>query len=311
MRLLPAERFALLITLALTVLDAALIAYKGVRIDVFGYAGAISTGAFAVLIGQFYRFKREDVGIALSTTSAGLFILFSLAGSVFNYLLLPIRMPRVDWFFQRTDAALGFDWGLFVGWISNWPLFGQVLRVVYFSSVPQLILVILILGFARKADTLHRFLVTGIVGALIAFCVWALFPSFGASSISSLPETVQAVMPIAVGSAYGAELVRLSIEGAAYISPENVLGLIGFPSFHTVMAMMSLIFLRQFVWLRPPVFAVNALMVPAIIVQGGHHLSDMIAGGLVFALAYFIAGLLMRNITFADDPHAKWVPSAA
>ncbi len=311
MRLLPAERFVLLITFVLVALDAMLIAYKGVSIDVPGYLKAAMTGVMAISIGQFYRFKRENTGIALATTSAGLFIVFSLAGSVFNYLLLPIQMPRVDWFFQRTDAALGFDWTAFVTWASNWPLFGQALRIVYFSSVPQLIIAILILGFARQGEALHRFLITGIIGVLITFGTWAMFPSFGASSISVLPDAVQAAMPIAVNTAYGAELVRLSIEGTNYISPENVLGLIGFPSFHTVMAMMSVVFLGHFKWLRPLLYGVNALMVPAIIIQGGHHLSDMIAGGLVFAIAFYMSGHFMRAIAASGEPAASRVPVKA
>ena len=96
-------------------------------------------------------------------------------------------------------------------------------------------------------------------------------------------------MPIAVGPAYGSELVRLSQEGVDALSPRNILGLIGFPSFHTVMACMSVIFLARVRCLAIPAVLLNLLMMPAILVQGGHHLMDVFGGFAVFFLAYLLS----------------------
>ena len=108
MRLLPAERFIVNVILALAVIDAALIAHKGVSVDVAGYLAAVSTGGSMIAIGQFYRRFRQNEGIGLATTAAGLFIVFTLVGSVFNYLLLPIRFGPYDDALIRIDAALDY-----------------------------------------------------------------------------------------------------------------------------------------------------------------------------------------------------------
>jgi PAP2 superfamily len=296
MRFLPAEIFVIKIIVTLCALDAALLAYKGIGFHFIGYASSAGIGLFAMAIGQLYRTVRQDEGISLATTSAGLFILFSLAGSVFNYCLLPIQFPRIDNQLAQLDMLVGFHWPSIATWASQHPFFGQVLKIVYFSSLAQLVLVILILGFTKRAQQLHLFLITGVLGALLTFAVWCFFPSFGATAVYSLPDDILARMPIAVPPAYGEELIRLSLEGATYISPDNVLGLIGFPSFHTVMALMSVVFMRHYKFVWPAFLIVNAIMIPAILIQGGHHLSDMVGGIVIFTIAYKMAQIVMRRL---------------
>ncbi len=295
MLFLPAERLILLLTVILLALSAALIAVKGVAIDAGAYAMFVLGGLAMVGLGQYYRRVRSDERIAATVTATGLFILFSMTGSIFNYMLLPVFFAPIDPLLSRLDSAMGFDWPAFATWISGFPLFGLILRVVYFSSLPQMVVIILALGFFADGIQLQRFMLTGILGALLAIICWSFLPSFGASSIHDLPAEVLARMPIAVDPAYGSELVRLSREGATALSPHNVLGLIGFPSFHTVMACMSVVFLARVRFLAIPAAIVNLLMVPAILVQGGHHLMDVFGGIFVFFMAYFLSGQILRR----------------
>lgn len=289
MLFLPAERLILLLTAMLLVLSALLIAGKGVAIDAGAYALLTLGGLSMIGLGQYYRRYRSDERIASTVTATGLFILFSMAGSVFNYMLLPVAFSPIDQLLSRIDAAMGFDWPAFAIWVSGFPLLSAVLRIVYFSSMPQMVIIILTLGFFVNARQLQHFMLTGILGALLAIICWSFFPSFGASSVHSLPAEVLERMPIAVGPAYGSELVRLSQEGVDALSPRNILGLIGFPSFHTVMACMSVIFLARIRWLAIPAVLLNLLMIPAILVQGGHHLMDVFGGFAVFFLAYLLS----------------------
>lgn len=295
MLFLPAERLILLLTVILLALSAALIAVKGVTVDAGAYAMFVLGGLAMVGLGQYYRRVRSDERIAATVTATGLFILFSMAGSIFNYMLLPVFFAPIDPLLSRLDAAMDFDWPAFATWISGFPLFGLILRVVYFSSLPQMVVIILALGFFADSVQLQRFMLTGILGALLAIICWSFLPSFGASSIHDLPAEVLARMPIAVDPAYGSELVRLSREGATALSPHNVLGLIGFPSFHTVMACMSVVFLARVRFLAIPAVIINLLMVPAILVQGGHHLMDVFGGIAVFYLSYVLSGQILRR----------------
>ncbi|KRB53036.1 hypothetical protein ASE04_07370 [Rhizobium sp. Root708] len=292
---MPAERIIMTIVAALALLDGVLLWSKDVGVDVVGYAGMVGCGLGAMALGQFYRHVRRNQSIAATATAAGLFILFTIVGSIFNYLLLPLAREPIDIALARFDASFGFHWPIFVEWASHYPRIGMVLQTVYATSLPQLLVVIFVLGFSGRLRLLHHFLLTGVIGALLAIVCWSFFPSFGASSIYQLPQAVTDAVPLAVGPGYGAELVELGRHGATYLSPHNVLGVIGFPSFHTVMAAMSAFFIMRIRWLGPIFLVVNALMMPAIVIQGGHNLADVVGGLAVFAVAYRLAALALNQ----------------
>lgn len=297
MRFLPGEWFVVRILLALAALDAVLLYTKNIPVDAVGYASIIAIGLFLVAIGQYYRVVRNEGRLALASIAAGLFVLFTIFGSIFNYMFLPNTFAPIDDFLMQIDAAMGYHWPSLIIWVSNYPWFGTFLYQVYFTSLPQLLVIILVLGFMGQAQVLHRFLLTGVIGALLAIVTWALFPNFGAKSFHDLPQSVLEAFPIAVTPAYGDALLTLSRDGVDYLTPKNVLGLIGFPSFHTVMACMSVCFVPRHLILMPVVFCLNAFMALAILVQGGHHLIDMIGGIGVFMIAYALSGMTMRRLS--------------
>jgi PAP2 superfamily len=307
------ERFVLTVVAALGAIDLILIAAKGIRVDWSGYGMLSLIGLGTIMLGLFYRHVRRDARISETLILTAGFILFTLVGSVFNYMLLPIHFPRVDDFWVSVDQLMGYHWPSLVLFFSERPGISALLKIVYFSSLPQLVVVVLLLGFTGQSRKLAHFLVTGMIGALLCMVVWALFPSFGASAVSTLPANVEAKLGLPVGPTYAAELVRLSKDGVDYLSPANVLGLIGFPSFHTVMAVMSVVFTWQIVWLRLPVLAPNMLMVPALLLHGGHHLSDFLGGLVVFAVAclaarYVINALRDDKAASAPAEHVRVAP---
>lgn len=293
MRLLSAERMFAFIIAAIAIVDLVLIVLKGVSVDWAGYSVPFFGSMLLIAGGQYYSIHRGEKRLALALTASGLFIIFTLVASVFNYLLLPIRFPVLDTFWVRLDAKIGYDWPSFVMWIAQWPILAKILLLVYFSSLPQLVLVILILAFTDNAKALWHFLLTGAIAVLICIGVWFFFPSFGASAVHGLPQHILDIVQIPVDPKYSREVLRLAGEGPGYISPTNALGLIGFPSFHSVMACMSVIFLARTKWIFPFAALLNLMMIPAILIHGGHHLSDVFGGVFTFVAAYFLAGKLL------------------
>ncbi|MEI2300306.1 phosphatase PAP2 family protein [Ensifer sp. MJa1] len=297
MRFLPAETAVLGTIAALGAIDIVLIGINGIDVDVPGYSLVILVGLALLAGGQFYRYVRKEEPIASAAIAAGSFVLFSIVGSAFNYMFLPIRFAPIDPLLMQVDAMLGYHWPAFVGWAAESPWIGTSLYFIYFTSLPQLLGLILFLGFSGRTDTLHRFLLTGVLGALLSIGFWIFFPTFGAKAYDALPASVLSAIPLAVDPAYGAELVRLGREGVLYLSPKNILGLIGFPSFHIVMACMSVYFAMQTRFLFPIFAVLNALMLPAVLVQGGHHLTDIFGGMAAFAIALGCANAGMRILS--------------
>lgn len=288
------ERIVAAVIALLFVANGFLIPRSAAALDWGGYAVCIAIGLAAAALGLAYRRSGRSEEIALAATAAGLFILFTIVGSLFNHLLLPVGESRLDVALMAIDGRLGYSWPDLLAATAGHPALGALLRVVYLSSLPQLIAVILLLGFGGRRDPLHRFLVTGVFGALIAIGIWSVAPSFGPAVYHPVAaETVEA-LGMVVGPAYGAELARLAVQGPTLLSPTDALGLIAFPSFHTVMACMAVWFTLPYRRLFPFFLVVNLLMIPAILVHGGHHLVDVLGGVAVFALALAMAGRILQ-----------------
>ncbi|MES5046709.1 phosphatase PAP2 family protein [Rhizobium nepotum] len=294
MRLFAAERFVLGFIAILFAIDAALITAKGIRVDYAGYSLCALAGAGVFILGQFYRKSGRDLRIAAALISGGLFILFTLVASVFNYMFLPVAFPAIDDVLFRVDAALGYSWPDIVLWAATNPWIGTILFFVYATSLPQLLVIVITLGFTGKERMLHHFLVTGVLGAFTSIVFWIFFPTFGPSAYVQLPQWVSQTIPLAVDNAYGQELSRLITGGVSYLSPKSVLGLIGFPSFHIFMAAMSAWFVPRHWLVMAVILPVNLLMPLAVLVQGGHHLSDVFGGLVAFAIVCAASARLLK-----------------
>jgi hypothetical protein len=62
-----------------------------------------------------------------------------------------------------------------------------------------------------------------------------------------------------------------------------------------------------------PAILLNAAMVPAILIQGGHNLMDMIGGIVTFAIAYVLAGAALAQCKrgYAKRRHRSTTPATA
>ena len=307
MRLLPAEKVIAAIVLALAAIDLVCLMVRPIQVNVLGYGGVILIGLLLLATGQYYRQWRGEEKIAVATTGAALFTLFTIVGSIFNYMLLPVPAARVDATLASIDSALGVHWPSIVNAVFERLLLNQILAIVYVSSLPQLLVVVLVLGFSSHHGQLHKFLLAGLFGALLVIGIWWVFPSSGASLVYGEGDLAKSGANLIVNHKYIVELNRIIAEGVTSISPKTALGLIGFPSFHMVMACMSVFYMMQYRILFAAMAGTNTLMLPAIVVHGNHHVTDVLAGAATFAVAAFLAHHVVERLQVRPD--AAQVPS--
>jgi membrane-associated phospholipid phosphatase len=96
---------------------------------------------------------------------------------------------------------------------------------------------------------------------------------------------------MALNPVYADELGRLLHDGPGFLSPRDTKGLIDFPSYHVVLALLVMWYARGIRFLRLPALLLNSAVLFYRPVQGGHHMIDVIAAVPVAALAIFIAGI--------------------
>src|SRR5262249_4057525 len=144
------------------------------------------------------------------------------------------------------------------------------------------------------------------VGAMITVFFWTAFPALGALTYYQLPPETASRLNLALDGKYGRELLGLFVNGPGRISPYNIKGLIGFPSFHLVMAILIVWYARSLAALRVPALLLNLVVLISTPIQGGHHVVDLIGGFMVAALAIPCADWVGRlaareNFAIAGD----------
>lgn len=289
----PAERTLVTVTAALAAVDFSLLWWKGIAYGWGFFAFSLGFAALMLAIGQVYRRWRDSERIALVAHVLGLFVAYSLFGALFNIVLLPRPGVPVDADLVRFDAWLGYSWPELCSWMAQYPAFNEIVRAVYKLTLVQLLVAFIALGIMLDRRRLHTAALATVVASLVTIGLWSIFPSGGAAAFWTLDAEVSRIVRPIVNSAYGLELNRLFREGVSDLSALGITGLIGFPSFHTVMALVSLVAIWPYRVLRLAALAPTALLVPGILVHGGHNLADMLAGIAITAAAWPAAALMV------------------
>jgi hypothetical protein len=285
------QRILFTIAASLIVVDLAWGLYGHFQVDVLAYArlGLLSLGMAAG--GVYYQKRRAEPALAALMFGTGFLCAFSAAASVLNYFLLTVAGRRIDDILVAADQALGFDWYATMVAMSHHVMLNEIFFRVYNLVLPQIALVMIGLAWSGHIEKIYRYCLALAVGALVAITIWALIPSLGAKSLYTLPPDVAARLTLSITTDYGKELVALLHQGPGYITPSDVRGLIAFPSYHGVLALLVTFYAWPVRWLRWPVLLTNAVVLISTPIQGGHHLVDVLAAFPVAALSIFIASL--------------------
>lgn len=291
--LLPAERWMLAVICGFGVASVLLTQILGREVNwppfLAGFFGTLGLMA----IGTYVRGMKDTPRLALALIGVAIFMGFTAVSSVFIFALFPLPRPLIDPWLIGVDAGFGYHWPSFVQALAAYPGFAKGLGLLYHTSLPQIMLTICLLATLGRTLTLHRFLAVGILTLVAAVAIWWVFPSIGPSGFFSIPDEVRLATGLYFDSEYGAYLRQLVENGPARISPEVMTGVVAFPSYHMVMACMVVWYTRGTVMFLPA-FGANALMVPATLSHGGHHLIDLVAGAVVFAACAFAATRIIR-----------------
>lgn len=283
-------RLLLTLVAAVAAIDCIWAVFGHFSLDLLGYLklALLSAGLFAGA--GFYSTLRPDPRLAAMLFGAGFLCAFSAGASVLNYFLLTVAGTPIDPLLARVDRMIGFDWyGMMVG-MASYPLLNEIFFRVYNLVLPQMAVLLVALAWTGRVDQVYRYCLAVGVGALIAIAIWAMVPSLGAMSLYPLPAWVENRLSISVTGQYGRELLALLHNGPGYITPANIRGLIGFPSYHGVLAMLLIWFARPMRWLFWPYLVINSLVLISTPVQGGHHLVDVLAALPVTLFSLALAG---------------------
>jgi len=239
-------------------------------------------------------------------------IAFSAGFSVLNYFLLTVAHTRIDSQLATLDRAMGVNWSAMTSALAPHPFWNALLHMSYDSVLPQVALLVVCLGWRERSEKIHEFCLALAIGASITVAFWTMFPSFGAFSVYDLPQTISARLHLALDTRYAHDLLRLLANGPGRISPAEMKGLIGFPSFHAAMAVLVVWYAQSVRRLFWPCLAWNALVLVATPIHGGHHIVDVPAGIAVAAASVALTLCISRRIDrFSQEARADGLDGLA
>jgi hypothetical protein len=294
----------MLVTLAIVVIDAIWILASDFTFDAASAIKVVAICAFLLAVGWFYRIKRPMENFEVMCSETALLLAFSTAGAVLSYLVTSLNLPLIDPYLLQTDAFLGFDWMSFAGYVYSKPWLAMSASIVYITTISQIALCVVMLGLSGDIVRSRQLGAAVMISGLICIGVSGILPSAGAMGFLQPDHGFIAKGAPIVDLHYKQVFFDLRSGAERFISLDALHGLIAFPSYHGTLSALVVISLWSVRYMRLIALPLNALVLAATPSQGGHHLTDTLAGILVALLAWYLAARFASKV-----PAAKFAVS--
>ena len=199
---------------------------------------------------------------------------------ILSYLGASLNLPLQDDAFIAMDTWLGFDWLAYIGWLNDRPMLAHLLKLAYASMLPQMLILPALLLFYRKTDHVIQYVLIYFISAAITIVIASLWPAVaGYVHYKLTAADFPNINPF--GPFLHQADVQALREGSLRIVSSAGKGIVTFPSFHATLGVIFTYLCSAMPWLFSVGIALNALMIVSAIGDGGHYLSDVIAGVIV------------------------------
>ena len=290
--------------LGITLLWPIIAYFKGVDFNERLLALGLFIEISLFLLALYARFRLRVEPMAKFGIAFSYFFFFLTGFSNLILMRFPVSNLQFDAALQAIDDSIGYSWVGFLLWFEKYPTFGSFLGYLYATSLFQLALVFLFLSLTKRDRTLYRMMFTGAISLFITISIWLTVPSFGPAISFDLPDSVVQSVHLVVTPEFQDILLALIENGALTIPPETSVGLVEFPSFHTIMALLVVIYTFRTIVFWPAAL-LNAFMIPSILGQGAHYVADLLGGAVVFAIAAVISRRLVTGPATWPAPGQK------
>ncbi len=257
----------------------------------------------------FYRNIRQRENFAVMCVALMQVLLFSALGSILSYLLARNGGTLWDSTFVAWDRALGLDWLGFVRAVDQHGWLVTALRLAYASLIPQIIVLVLVLGFTGRLEKLRGVMLGAILCGTICVLASPLFPAVSNYVAMGLTaEDFRHVDPWA-GYIHLDDFNALRDGSMSVLDLSKMQGIITFPSYHAGLSAVTLwgFWTSGVRWLKwtGPIVALGTIV--ATPVDGGHYFVDVLAG---IAIAVVSIAIAVRAVRWAPaSPRLKASPS--
>jgi membrane-associated phospholipid phosphatase len=255
-------------------------------------------GATAALLAGAWYYARHRIDPALASALNGTaqMIAFAAVAAPLSYLAASLDLPLQDAAFDAADRAWGFTWLCQLNWMNAHPWLHTIFAVAYLSFAFQASATILALAFTRRLADLRVFMLAFFLTALVTIAVSGLLPAQGVWGHYGLTAgDYPGIVPV-TRELHLTVFSGLRDGGFRLLTGANSEGIITFPSLHAALGLIFIAALWPVPVLRWAGVAVNALMIVATPVDGGHYVVDVVAGIAIAAACWLAAQAAVRRL---------------
>ena len=245
-------------------------------------ANVVAASDFAFIMGVCalvsltYRFHR-NANVCLFAHVINQMVVASFVVGFLSYVCAALDRPLLDDAFIRADRLLGFDWQAYVAWVNERPWLGMAMTAAYRSYGIQMVVLICMLFAYKHSAHAQRVVIVFFVSAMVSNIVSALFPAVAGYVHYNMHSNELTNLHPAAARLHEAVFNNIRSGNLHEISFPMV-GIITFPSFHSVLAVMFIYACLPLQRLSLLLVPFNILMLFSIPVDGGHYLVDVLAG---------------------------------
>ena len=259
------------------------------------YLAGFGAMLFVLALGTYYLTLRRELLIARIIFNMAVLQSVALLGIAATYLIPGLEMPFMDSTFARIEQSIGYDFPSFVQWAvaNEWV---QNLACIIYSEVTKLIVftVVFYLVMTKRIEEFERIASFIVISVILTVMVAIFFPAGSVFAYYQIPLEAETKLLTAVGADYNLYYARVRAGDLSMLA-EGFRGMVAFPSFHTVLGLMSVFYLRSNLWLMVPVAVLAALMIATTPLIGGHFLVDIVGGIVVALVSYRLVERLARE----------------
>ncbi len=208
--------------------------------------------------------------------------------TVTNILNLPmfvvarLKLPFQDSQLVAFDRWLGFELPQVLALQQSYPATFMLVASCYNLLLPLLVVSITLPTFLGCGRGVREFFIALFVSGTIGLILFYLFPAEGVHERYGVP-------PSASQALFLETLYAVRREQSYALDISFRAGLVYFPSFHAILAILSVFALRQIPLLLALAAPVGALVVLSTVLTANHYPCDTLAGAVVAVLSCLVA----------------------
>jgi hypothetical protein len=256
-----------------------------------------------VAVSYFFRRIRPAFSIGYSTECCAQLMLILTIGCALSYPLATTGFPYRDGVLNAADAWMGLDWRAYLHFFNDRPLLATLSRLAYSSMLFQLLIIIVGLAAPSRLLRLQQYILASALALAITLTIFAFIPAAGTYAYLhiGLSEFTNLSPITTAAQLEDIEALRSGRQSVV----DGMKGLITFPSFHAVWAVLFMWGFYPIKQLRYAAIYLNLFVIASTPIQGAHYFIDLVGGGVVAVISVCATAKFSRGSRTSTAPPKK------